>query len=921
MSNRKGTGFVGVFEDIVFKGRVFLLIILLAFTGFMAYQAATLFNVDAGFEKGVPLGHPFMGTYLDYKGEPQKDCKGVQVVEGTKRAFLEDYREFYYEQEAVRKALKAGEITEAEANSQIAAIENSDGMKELREETTILANEIYRTCEDEGIAARELGAFGLRDPKASEKAKEQAKRRKWFQGFRRDGKFGGSNSVLIALMQDDGSEIYQKDFIKALYDATTIVSTKIDGVDPSQVSSLHTPSTRYIELVEGGLKGGPVIPGAYDINNPDPAFFPQIKDNVIKSGVVGRLVANNHTGAMINASLIEINPRTQEKIDYAKVGRQIEDLIRDPIEKEYNGKITVHVIGFAKVVQDIVDALVAVVGFFGITILMALVLLILYTGSFKLSILPIITGIVAVIWQFGLLMSFGFGLDPMGILVPFLVFAIGVSHGVQMINSFMEQVIEPGATSEDAARVTFARLLVPASVALVTDTAGFATILLIPIGTIFEMGLSATIGVAVILVINLLLMPILLSYVKMGNIDAYAKKVKAREGFGQGLWRGLSSLTDRGPATVVVLVSAALFVFGTWYGNKVAIGDLEEGVPELKPTSTFNLDAKRITAEFEIGVDRIQVIVEAQRSANTRSDVMRVIDGLDWTMQNEPGVQSVISIASVTRLISRTFNDGNPKLKTLPRRASTIGGFANKVTESTGLTDKEWSAFVVMIFTKDHKAGTINHVVGKIQEYIKKNENPAVRMRLATGPVGVMAATNDVVEEKQLPIVFWVYGIIVVLCMLMFLVQFRSISLAVMSTICVVAPLALVSALGYAVMVVLGIGLKVSTLPVVALGVGIGVDYGVYIFGTMGNFFNEGKSLKESYLETLQMTGKAVLFTAVTLGAGVATWMASDLQFQIDMGKMLSYMFIVNMLAAVVVLPALAHFLVGPLLKRRQAKA
>jgi predicted RND superfamily exporter protein len=207
----------------------------------------------------------------------------------------------------------------------------------------------------------------------------------------------------------------------------------------------------------------------------------------------------------------------------------------------------------------------------------------------------------------------------------------------------------------------------------------------------------------------------------------------------------------------------------------------------------------------------------------------------------------------------------------------------------------------VLIFTKDHKAKTIARIVEGVKDFEINNTNKAVHFKLASGNVGVMAATNEAVDAAQFPMLLYVYTAIITLCLL----TFRSLR----ATVCIVLPLGLVSALAYALMSILGIGLKVSTLPVVALGVGIGVDYGIYIFNRLHEQLDLGMSIRDAYEQTLNMTGNAVLFTGLTLGIGVFTWIFSDLQFQVDMGILLTFMFLLNMIAAITVLPALAALL------------
>ena len=205
--------------------------------------------------------------------------------------------------------------------------------------------------------------------------------------------------------------------------------------------------------------------------------------------------------------------------------------------------------------------------------------------------------------------------------------------------------------------------------------------------------------------------------------------------------------------------------------------------------------------------------------------------------------------------------------------------------------------------TRAEELEALNTRYGEVEdEFAAMEEFCPVNFALASGNVGVMAATNEVVEAQEIQVVFWVYVVVVTFLWL----SFRSIS----GVLCVVLPLSLVSVMAYAVMAQLGIGLKVATLPVVALAVGIGVDYGIYVYSQLADGVNRGMTLEESFYRTLSQTGKAVVFTGVALGLGVGTWLFSALQFQADMGILLVFMFTANMFGAILVMPALAHFLV-----------
>lgn len=758
-----------------------------------------------------------------------------------------------------------------------------------------------------------------------------------FIDYERD--FGGANRVLIALMARDG-DMFDLSFMRQLESLTADVKA-LDATDDSRVSSVFTPNVRFVEVVEDGFAGGNVIPPTFVPS--DPAFVPTpedfatIRGNIVKANIVGRLVAKDFSGAMVWAELVPED--AGNKLDYQEVAGQLEALRA----KYENDEFTVHIIGFAKVVGDIADGARSVVTFFGVAIVLTFILLVLYTGSFRLALWAVLVAIVAVIWMLGALRLMGFGIDPMNILTPFLVFAIGVSHAVQMINSWLQERLFSGVEGNadqlkaahgvdalESAKRSFHRLLVPGSIALLSDCIGFVTILLIDIQIIQELAITASIGVAIIILTNLVLLPLILSYTHFGKrYEAFRARRIARERRRNPVWGMLAAFSRRGPAAAAIVVAIGLAVFGWYRGQDMKIGDSEAGVPELRPEARFNQDAIAIGEHFGLGVDAINVIVEARADACTLSyPVMETIDRLSWHMKNVEGVQQVISLPLAAKIVNAGWNEGNIRWRMLPRDTDQLRVATQGFETDSGLLNSDCSGIPVMIFLTDHKAETITRVVDAVKAFRTENDawNPGVNLRLkladeakaagergeewssdalnfrlATGNAGVMASTNEVVKANQMPMLLWVYAAVVVLCLL----TYRS----VVATLAIVLPLALVSLLANALMATMNIGLKVNTLPIAALGVGIGVDYAIYIYSRMKEFLDEGESLQRAYYKALKLTGTAVLFTAVTLAVGVGTWIFSDLKFQADMGVLLAFMFVMNMVAALILLPSLLAWL------------
>lgn len=701
--------------------------------------------------------------------------------------------------------------------------------------------------------------------------------------------FGGANSVLVAVCDRD-SDIYNKAFfvqLKNIHDQLFF----IPGVDRSQVKSLYSSSTRFTEIVEGGFSGGPVIPADFNPNNP--AALELVAQNVNKAGIVGRQVSDDFQCAMVSAQLLELNPQTGEKLNTLELSSLLEDELRGKFE---NDDVSVHIIGFTKMIGDVANGAKDVVMFFAIAIAITAVMVYFFSRSLLLTFLPLLCSVIAVVWQMGLLTVIGFGLDPMSILVPFLVFAIGVSHGVQMINAVSKEVVA-GSTTKESARRAFRRLLIPGGVALVSDTVGFMTLLVIDIGIIRELAITASMGVAVIILTNLLLLPLLMSYLKLEG-SYRSKMAKKTSDETLKIWRFIGQCATPKTGRIILLITTVLFVLGWVQSQQMKIGDLHAGSPQLHESSRYNQDTFLITDKFEITVDYISVLVEASPEACTNFTAMNAIDNFQWKMANVEGVQSAISLASVAKQINAGYNEGNPKWQVLPRNQQTLVQAIGRVPTTSGLLNSDCSVMPVILFMEDHKAETINRVVAAVKAYRDEFQTDDLQFKLASGPVGVMAGQNEAVESAQTPMMVYVFGAVVVLCLL----SFKSMK----ATLSVIIPLYVVSVLAQALMTFLEIGLTVSTLPVIALGVGIGVDYGIYILSTMNQRLREGMSCQQAYIEALRERGSAVLFTGITLAVGVSTWVFSSLKFQMDMGILLTFMFVVNMLGAILVLPALA---------------
>ena len=691
--------------------------------------------------------------------------------------------------------------------------------------------------------------------------------------------FGGADRIVLAVMATDG-DMFTPGYFSTLRRATDAMFF-LPGVDRTQVFSILTPNVRFIEVVEDGISGGNVLPADF---TPDESGFARVRENIIKAGLVGRLVASDFSGAIVAARLQEFHPGTGERLDYVEVAHELERIRSELLATP---GVDVHIIGFAKVVGDIAGGASDVALFFAIAFLVTACLVGFHTRSAVLTVALLACSLLAVVWQLGLLGLFGFGIDPMSILVPFLIFAIGVSHGVQVVSAHRDEMSR-GATAEEAARTSFRRLVRPGVAALVSDAAGFVAISLIDVQVIQEIAVAAGLGVAAIILTNLGLLPVLLA-----RLRVTAGPPRHRP----AIWSLFACAARPKPAAVIICAWTVLAAAGAWQATHVRIGDEHEGVPELRPGSTYNRDAAVISDRFSIGVDVLTVIGTTRADGCIDHATMRHLDSFEWTMANVPGVQSVSGLAGTARRLHAAWNEGSLKWHTLPRHQASLVQAVAPVPTTSGLLNADCSIMPVYIYTEDHRARTIERIIHAIDDFNSMHRDGPIVFRLAAGNVGVMAATNEEVATAQFPIVGYVYAAVIAVC----LIAFRSIR----AVLVIILPLTVVSVLAYALMALLQIGLKISTLPVVALGVGIGVDYGIYIFSRVRNHLREGLEFPEAWERALATSGSGVMLTGLTLAAGVATWIFAPLQFQADMGAILTFMFIVNMAGAVLLLPAL----------------
>ena len=710
-----------------------------------------------------------------------------------------------------------------------------------------------------------------------------------FQQYRED--LFGANRLNIVVKARKG-DIWNREALTRLYQVTQDVQY-LPNVDRLGVQSLWTPNTFVNEITEEGFKADPVIGGTITPEALTPEVLGKIQRAAGQGGFIGTLISRDQSSAMITAELND-RDRDGKKLDYIAYNALLEGL-----RKKYeDGKFEVQIIGFAKQTGDIADGASGVLVFCAIALVLTALAVYWYCHSLVLTVLPIFCSLSSLVWQFGTLRLLGYGLDPLGVLVPFLVFAIGVSHGVQQINYIVRE-LSHGKSTMEAARSSFTGLLIPGTLALVTAFVSFVTLVLIPIPMVRELAITASIGVGYKIITNLVMLPVAASCFNFKESYA-AKAMQKREHRSQYI-KVLARVAEPRNAVIVVALTAVIFAVAVWQSRDRVIGTLQPGAPELRQDSRFNRDAVAIAANYDMGLDWLTVVFESKEDATANAAVGAFVDDFGWYMSNVKGVMSVSSYAQQMKTFNEGYNEGNPKMGVVPIDPTNYGGLTAEIGRNRGFMNKECTMTAAHLYLTDHKASTINTVIAAVKKYRSANKLEGVSIRLAAGNAGVLAAIDDEVEKSELPMMLYVYAAILLLVFFTYR-DFRA-----MIACCL--PLTVGTFIGYWFMKELSIGLTVATLPVMVLAVGIGVDYAFYIYNRLQIHLSHGLHIVKALEYSILEVGMATIFTAITLATGVATWSFSALKFQADMGKLLAFMFIVNLIMALTALPAVAVLL------------
>jgi hypothetical protein len=708
--------------------------------------------------------------------------------------------------------------------------------------------------------------------------------------------FGGASRVVIQLEVQEG-DVFNPDTLAKVLRITKALEL-MPGVNNYQVLSIAQRKVKELKVdAERGFRAVPVMwPDVPE----DQAGCDDLRQRVFRNRRVhGTLVSMDAKATLIVAGFFERDLKPLE------VYRAIEEVVA----REQDENTRIQVIGRPVLLGHIMSQYPQLVWLFLLTVGSILLVLTLYFRDLRGVLVPVVTALVSAIWGIGCLELMGFNFDPLVIVVPFIISARALSHSVQLVERYIEEYIASGDRIA-AATETFVGLFKPGWVAIVTDAAGVLLVLLTPIPLLQKLALMGGLWVLSILVSDMILNPILLSY-----LPPPKRKADRPPDLLDRMLRRLAGWTIGWQRRVILAVTLVVFVVGFLFARNLVVGDVHPGTPMLWPDSKYNLDTDRIAEKFR-NTEELTVVVEGDsRDAIKNPKVLRTMEAFQRHMESIPEVGATTSLADLLPGIISILHGSDPRWELIPDDPRDSGFFLEMIYQAAEPGDLvryvtiDSQSANITLYLRDHKGETLRRVVEHAQAFIDANPVPGARFRLAGGYGGLLAAINEEVTRHQAQVTVLAFGIIFLFCAL----AFRSLLAGLLFLI----PLAISNYLTYALMGARGIGLDVNALPVVAVGVGLGVDYGLYIIGRIQEEYRRLGQVEEAIRVALATAGKAVVFTASTMVFGVVFWSFSFLRFQADMGILLLFWMIISMLGGIILLPALVgwirpRFIFGP---------
>ncbi|MEI6126095.1 MAG: MMPL family transporter, partial [Pseudomonadota bacterium] len=682
---------------------------------------------------------------------------------------------------------------------------------------------------------------------------------------------------------------------------------KIPGVDPYKIRSIAVSKMKDFKFSAGAMAVNTLM---FPDVPKDEQEMQDLKDKIFSNPrYYGQYVAYDSKKTLITVDFFE------EDLDYDKAFDAL-SRIREKTEDE-NHIISIagepmH-LGFIKYHVDQVLYILIV------TVLAMVIMLYIYYRSKRAMFVPVMTSATSAIWGLGFMAMLGYNLDPLIIILPFLISLMTARHSIQLVTRYMEEFGKTGCVKE-ASKNIIQSMLIPGLASIVTDALGIALVALAVIPALVNMAIVCSFWFLATTIMSLVMTPVVLSYIPSSERFVQQVNMALRVETQDYRYKFLNLLGHWIPQRgkwYVVAATILLTSVGWVYAAQIQIGDFFPGSSILWPFHRYNKDAFRITFSMPL-LNPLYVIIEGDTGQFvTQGSTLREMNNFQRYMAKHDRVMFTYSIANTLPGFLMSSYEDDPQWNHLPKDDRTLSFIARRLVYAG--EPGTWDQYIdmedknanIVIYCRDKMPATAESIIAYIKEYIAKTPGPpGGKYTLAGGAVGVQAAVREVIADSQLWNLILALGGVFFFCA----ITFRSLMAGLLLTI----PLAISNVLTFALMGAYHIGLTVNTFPVSSVGIGIGVDYGIYYIGRLLEEREKGYDLSTVVCNGLTSNGRSIIQIATTLTIGLGLWVFSPLKFQAEMGALLAILLLLNMLGALLLVPAMICILKPKFLTRIQ---
>ncbi len=702
--------------------------------------------------------------------------------------------------------------------------------------------------------------------------------------------FGSSNLVSIMLEVREG-DIFTTKTLGKIQKVTTDLQL-VHGVNQFQIISLAAKKMKEVNASTEGIDIKPLMWPEV----PDSAEgIARLKDSVLRNP----LVYGSYVSLDMKAALITVDFYDNE-VRYDKIFDQIGDIARS-VEGD---DVKVRLVGEPILYGWVNHYLPETGRIFFITIAALILLLFVTARTWRGTLLPLLAGVISAIWALGSARLLGFHLDPLVIVVAFLITARAISHSVQLVIHYDDELSDGAPNSVAAAKAAMQALFKPGILGVVADAGCMIVVILTPIPLLQKVSIIGTVWVTTIALSACILTPVLLSWIKNPRTFAHPLNIQPVMHW---ILRRCVRVAVTPVRYAVVGVTAVVFVVSGIYAFNLKVGDANPGSPILWGDSAYNQDAALINQRFA-GADRMFVVVSGDTTDSLKEPAaLETMAAFQTFLESQPEVGATLSIADVVPVMKRIIREGNPRFEEFGLTQADNGEILYLFTSGTDpgdidrFVEPQYKDASVTIFFRDHQGETIRTAVSRVEEFVKSHPDSPVKLQLAGGLIGVLAAVNEIILSKQIESIALALLVLVICCA----VTYRSLAAGMFFMV----PVLLSNTLTFSFMAWKGIGMNINTLPIAALGIGLGVDYAFYVVDEIREELRRGETIERSIELSLMSAGRGVLITAATLITSVVIWNISSIRFQAEMGVLMALWLFISAVSSLLLMPALVVLL------------